>query len=323
VTLNGQFESLTLVGRARLATEIERADVVHLHTLWSPLVGAAARVARSLGKPYVLAPHGMLDPWSMKQKALKKRLYWATVEGWTARGAAALLFTTENERDLAMASVDIKAPAEVIALGADAPPASRAVLAKEFLSVHSDLAGRPIVIFLGRLHGKKRPEALIEAMPAILAERPDALAVFVGAGEQDCEQQLRRLAAELGVAGAVVFLGHRNGREKWQALAAASAFVLASQQENFAIAAVEALAMGLPVLLTRSVNIWSEVERARAGFIIDDVAIPASIAREIHRILSDDALGDALSQNAIRLARKKFDWRICAKRTCALYRSLV
>lgn len=323
VTLNGQIEALTPRGRSKLAAEIERADVVHLHTLWSPLVGAAARVARAVGKPYVLAPHGMLDPWSMKQKALKKRLYWAAVEGSTARGAAALLFTTEDERALALSTVTVSTPAEVIPLGADAPPASREELAAEFAAAHPGYAGRPIMVFLGRLHAKKRPEALVEAMPEILQTCPDALALFVGGGAADFERQLGQRAADLDITGSVAFLGHLNGREKWQALAAGTVFVLASQQENFAIAAVEALGIGLPVLLTRTVNIWEAVDTAGAGVVLQDGDLPGGIARAAIRLLADDAVRSAMSRNAARLAREKFDWAQCAERTCALYRRLL
>lgn len=320
ILLNRQVGVLSPFGRSKLRAEINRADIVHLHTLWSPLVGSAAQVARSMGKPYVLAPHGMLDPWSMKQKAIKKRLYWYVVERSTAAGAAVLLFTTQDERRLAAKAVSLDAPSEIIPLGGDVAPAKREVLAAEFFDSHPELVGRSLLVFLGRLHEKKRPEVLIKAMPDILHGRPDASALFVGGGDEGLERSLRELAASLGIEKSIVFLGHRTGREKWQALAASSVFVLPSQQENFGISVVEALRLGLPVIITKSVNIWLDVVQAKAGFAVDEVEIPKSISNTVLDLLNSAAQLRAMSQSAKELAEEKFDWRTCAASTCALYR---
>lgn len=306
-----------LTQRGAVARAVAGADILHLHTLWSPLCAMAARAARAARMPYVLSPHGMLDPWSMRQKAAKKRLYWRLVEGRMARGAARIVYTTAAERDLAVRSVGAIGESAVIPLGADAPPGPRDALADAFAKAHPDLAGTPLIVFLGRLHPKKRPEAMVAALPALRAEVPEATLAFVGTGE--AEAALRQQAQALGVADAVAVLGQRTGAAKWQALAAADLFVLPSRQENFAIAVAEALRIGLPVLLTRSVNIWQEVTEAGAGVALDEADLPASIATEAARLLRDPARREAMGKRAEALAARAFTWPECTRRTCALY----
>ncbi|MBM9594020.1 glycosyltransferase [Roseitranquillus sediminis] len=305
-------------GQRRVAEIVRAVDIVHLHTLWSPLVAAAAAAARRAGVPYVLSPHGMAAPWSTRQKSLRKRIYWGLVERRTVANAARVVFTSAAERDQATL-LEAGARTAVIPLGADAPPAPRAELAAAFLAEHPDLVGRPLLLFLGRLHPKKRPEALVAAMPAILTAVPNAVLLFVGGGERRIVQALTRQAQELGLGSSVRLLGPRTGVCKWRVLAAASLFTLPSQQENFAIAAAEALRSGVPVLTTRQVDIWQEIVAADAGRALDETDIVGSIAREVVALLGDGAAAAAMSENAVRLAESTFTWHRCAERTHVLY----
>ncbi len=254
----------------QLEAALRSADILHLHTLWSPLVARAAALARRRGLPYVLSPHGMLDPWSLSKKRLRKRLYMALVERRVIEGASAILFTTEPERDLAQASgLSLPRPM-VVPLGADPMPGERPMLAQRFFARHPRLAGRRIVLFLGRLHPKKRPELAIEALARLGRAYEDVHLVLAGAGEADYLARLDRLARAGGVRDRVHRTGHLDGLDKWSALAAADLFVLPSQQENFGIAVAEAMQAGLPVVLSRGVNLWPEVvSAARASRLMN------------------------------------------------------
>lgn len=208
-------------------------------------------------------------------------------------------------------------PSAVIALGADRPPAPPETLRAEFLATHPDLAPRRRAIFLGRLHGKKRPEAALRAMATLRQTHPDACLLFAGSGE--AEADLRRMTEELGLAEHVRFLGFLSGREKWQALAAAEAFVLPSQQENFAIALAEALHAGTPALLTRKVNIWREVTEAGAGWALDEDTLETSIATHLAALFDTPEKQTTASEAARTLAGRAFDWEISGRATHALY----
>lgn len=303
-------------GRQIVNTAVAAADILHLHTMWSPLAGLAAREAGRRGIPYVLSPHGMLDPYSFDQKRLKKQVYLALFERGTLKGTAKMLFTAEEERRLA-APLTGPLPSSVVALGADRPPAPPETLRDEFLDLYPDLANRPRAVFMGRLHDKKRPASTLRAMDIIRRTRPDAMLLMVGSGEAEAE--LRSLADELGLWDNLRFLGFLSGRSKWQALAAADLFLLPSRQENFAIALAEALHAGVPALLTKRVNIWEEVISAGAGALLDEDGIEDHLARECLAYFNDADRRTAASAAARQLSARAFDWSVSAARTHAVY----
>lgn len=318
--LPGQISALHGAGRQQVRAAVAGADILHMHTMWAPLVAAAAREARRLGIPYILSPHGMLDPYSMAQKRWKKRLYLGLVERRVLRGADRLLFTAEEERRLAE-RVTGPCPSAVIALGADQPPAPPETLRAEFLDAHPALKDRPLLIFLGRFHGKKRPEVAIGAMARLRDSLPDACLLMAGSGP--AEDGLRAQVAALGLGDHVRFLGFLSGRQKWQALSAADLFLLPSRQENFGIALAEALHAGTPALITRKVNIWREVTEAGAGAVLDETDLEADLAETAITFLTRSAEGRNASAAARRLAQTEFDWSVSARDTYALYKTAI
>src|SRR5262249_32164051 len=138
--------------------------LVHLHTLWTYPTWAAVRACRRHNVPYVVMPHGMIDPNSLARKQLKKYLYGNLIEWRNLRGAHAMLYTHEEEQRLAESTVRGLPRGYVASLGCDDPPeADRGHLAEEFLSKRAELRGKRIVLFLGRLHPKKGLDLLLGA----------------------------------------------------------------------------------------------------------------------------------------------------------------
>jgi glycosyltransferase involved in cell wall biosynthesis len=211
----------------------------------------------------------MLDPWFKRTyplKHLKKWLYWPWAEYRVLRDATAVLFTCEQERLLARESFWLYRCNEgVVPLGVAQPAGDGSLQREKFLHAFSQCRGKRLILFLGRIHEKKGCDLLIRALAAVAFEHPDLRLVMAGPEQQD-STQWRELAAQLGVANRITWTGMLSGDLKWGALHAAEVFALPSHQENFGIAVVEALACGLPVLISREVNIWREVVEAGAGF---------------------------------------------------------
>lgn len=320
--LRRPYDALWGSGRRILFRTVAEADIVHLHTMWSPLVGAASLAARKLGVPTVLSPHGMLDPWSLSQKPLKKSAYLALFERRTISKANQVLFTTEVERENAAARFDLSATT-VVSLGADSPPVAPEYLAALFTKNHPDLSQRTLILYLGRLHGKKRPEAVISAMPAIRTAIPNATLLIVGTGSGSAVSALKNQVSRLGLNDAVRFLGHLDGEEKWAAIAACRLFVLPSRQENFAIAAAESLRAGKPVILTPAVAIAREVEKAGAGLMVEEDRIEKNLADTITRLLLDPRTLESMEINAKAFANNSYNWDNSASSTHALYRQII
>ncbi|WP_206951350.1 glycosyltransferase [Trinickia acidisoli] len=251
-----------------------RFDAVIVHGLWQYHGFATRQALRGLHVPYYVFPHGMLDPWfksAYPLKHVKKWLYWPWGEYRVLRDARAVLFTTEEERLLARQSFWLYRTRErVVSFGAAAPPGDAARLRDCFFAAYPTLAGRRLLLFLGRLHPKKGCDLLLRAFARVATTEPLLHLVFAGTGDGDTVAQLHTLARELGIAERVTWTGLLQGDCKWGAFGASDAFVLPSHQENFGVAVVEALASGTPVLISDKINIWREVDADRVGFVASD-----------------------------------------------------
>jgi len=246
-------------------------DAVIIHGLWLYHSFGAWRVLRASPTPYYVFPHGMLDPWFNRVyplKHLKKLLYWPWAERRVLRDAAAVLFTSEEERRLARKSFPFYRCREVVVNYGIAPPDIDLIRAREdFLRRYPELRGKKLLLFLGRLHEKKGCDLLIQAFAA----GHDSSMHLVMAGpcaNQAYVSRLKELGAKTGAP--ITFTGMLSGNLKWGALSAADAFVLPSHQENFGIAVAEALACETPVLISNQINIWREIESDNAGYIETD-----------------------------------------------------
>lgn len=247
-------------------------DRVIVNGIWQYLSFAAWRRYAGSQIPYDVFPHGMLDPWfkeGFPLKHLKKWLYWPWAEYRVLRDAAAVIFTSEEERLQARKSFWLyRAREKVSPLGVEAPPISSDARS-EFLSRYPELQNTRNFLFLGRLHPKKGCDILLDALPRIRSNDPISL-IVAGPDQIGWEADLRRQVARLSLTDRVVFTGMLQGAMKQGALASADALVLPSHQENFGISVVEALAAGVPVLISNRVNIWREIDADRAGYVEPD-----------------------------------------------------
>src|ERR1051325_1649816 len=147
---------------------VRKADLVHLHTLWHPLNAIAGKACRRYGRKYVLMPHGMLDPYSLRQKRWRKRIYLVASERRNLQGASRLVYTTFHEQQAARESLSWLGAGEIIPLGADSPPDMPRHTAREtFVNLFPQVANRRCLIFLGRIHPKKGLERLLTILPEI------------------------------------------------------------------------------------------------------------------------------------------------------------
>ena len=251
-----------------------RYDALLIQGLWQYSSFGVWRALRGTSTPYFVFPHGMLDPWFRRTyplKHLKKMLYWPWAEYRVLRDAAAVLFTSEEERRLARESFSLYRCNEVVvSYGTAAPQVDLAGARKDFFVGFPQLRGRRFLLFLGRLHEKKGCELLIKAFSAMRNSAANQPLDLVVAGPCADEGYLRHLQRIAQSAAAVTFTGMLAGKRKWGAFSAADGFILPSHQENFGIAVVEALACGTPVLISNKVNIWREIALDQAGYVEND-----------------------------------------------------
>jgi glycosyltransferase involved in cell wall biosynthesis len=249
-------------------------DVAVVHGIWQFHSFGAWRALRNSNTPYVIYTHGMLDPWFKKRyplKHVKKWMFWPWSDYRVLRDAQAVLFTCEEERTLARDSFWLYRCNETIAgYGIPGPPGNPESELAEFFNRYPGLRGKRLALFISRIHPKKGCDLLVEAFARVLAPHPDWHLVIAGPDQVGLQPKLSARAEELGITSRITWTGMISGALKWGAIRAAEIFVLPSHQENFGIVVAEALAAGVPALISNKVNIWREVETDGAGIVCDD-----------------------------------------------------
>lgn len=307
--------------RSVLADRLKHVDLVHVHNVWGYANRLAARLCPKFNVPFVVSTHGMLDPHSMGRKAWKKRLYGRLFEFPALRQASGLIFTHAEEERLARETCGPLPTGYVVPLGTSEPPAeSRSELASRFLHQFPATARGPRVVFLSRLHEKKGLDLLLPAFQRVLEKHSSSQLVLVGPGEADYVQQLRSRASSLRISENTHFIGSLHGPQKWAALAAADVYVLPSYQENFAIALVEALRVGTPVVCSQRVNIWSDLAEARAATICELTV--ESVADSIVRLLDDRGGAEEQGTRGTSFAAENYTWGKSGHRVVEVYESV-
>ncbi|MBV9279273.1 MAG: glycosyltransferase [Chloroflexi bacterium] len=304
-----------------LAGHISGYDLVHIHALFSYPSTPAALYARRHGVPYIVRPLGTLNRWGFHhRRPWLKRLSFHLLERRILAGAAAVHFTSEQELAEAR-ELGVPFRPAVIPLGIDAEPFTHLPSPDAFYRAHPCLAGRPITLFLSRFHAKKGLDLLLPAFARLLALQPDAALVLAGDGEPAFVDQLRAECVRLGIADSVVWTGFLRGADKLAAMAAADVFALPSYSENFGIAAVEAMAAGLPVVVSDQVAVSREIADCGAGLVVP--CETESLTAALISLHHDADLRERLSRTGRRLVQDRFSLGATTRRLVSLYSQIV
>lgn len=307
--------------RRAMRAAIEPADVLHLHTPWEPVNPAAARLARSAGTPYIVSIHGMLDDWSMAQRGLKKRAYLAVLGRRLLEGAAFVHCTASAERDQASRWFP-RGRSRVLPCLVDVEPYRAPVGAAAAANAWPELAGdEPVILFLSRLHYKKGAEVLIDAAGRLHADGRRFRLVLAGPGDEAYVRGLRERARGAGVESITTFTGHVAGETKRALYERATIFALPTSQENFGIVFPEALASGTPVITTRGVDIWPELEASGGARIVDRDA--GAFAGSIAAMLADPDETRSMGERGRTWALATFSGAALLEGYVAMYRAAV
>ena len=250
-------------------------DAVVVEGLWQFVSLGTWLTLRKSTVPYFVFTHNMLDPWfrdRYRLKHLKKWLYWMLLEHRVLRDARAVLYFSEREKVFgrrAFWPYRTKKEASVgLAIGA--PPQysgrQRQLLFERFPQLHN---GR-LILFMGRLHPVKGCDLLVEAFAKVAHVDPSLHLLFAGPDPIGWRQTLQRRVKELGLEPRVTWAGMLSGEIKWGALRCAEIFVLPAHTEGFPVAVIEAMACGVPVLISDKVGIWREIHETGGALVASD-----------------------------------------------------
>jgi len=304
-----------------LSRGIPAFNIVHVHSLFQFSTLAASFYCRKYKKPYMLRPLGQLDPYLLKRHAALKGIYMSLFENRNINTCSALHFTAEREKELACGFLPKTAKALVIPLGISGDEFGKPIAYGLFRKKYPALEGKQIILFLGRISFKKGLDILIKAFADVSRKRKGVALVIAGPDDEGFGRKVKSWVKKEGLQDDVVFTGMLRGQERLAAMKDSDVFVLASYSENFGLAVIEALAMGLSVVISDKVNIYKEIEQANAGVIVRND--PAQLSSAIMKLLEGEDLRRQLAANGRRLVRERFDWDIVAAQLIAAYKEIL
>jgi glycosyltransferase involved in cell wall biosynthesis len=299
--------------RGHLKEVIRRADGVHIHGIWETHCAIGADLAQTCRRPYVLSAHGMLERWALQHKRLKKALYATLVETNNLRKAHCLRALTRAEVS-DYRRIGLTNPVAVVPGGVAIPAGASPTM---FIESHPTLAGKRVVLFLGRLHHKKGLTLLLRAWANCAASFGDAHLVIAGPDLDGTCVKLESMVDELGIRRTVTFPGMLVGPMKWSALAAASVFALPSFSEGFSVAVLEALGMSIPVIVTRRCNIPEVAEHGCGWMIEPEQAALEAALQESLRLPTLELQG--IGERGRALVQSRYTWSVVGKQMAEVY----
>ncbi len=289
--------------------------VVHFHGLWQPAYPRFARECLRRKIPFIVSPHGMLEPWAWRHRWWKKWPYFHLVEKQFLSRAACLLATAQPESDRLRQMIPGQ-HIESLPLGLTSDAGPDYAAARAALGWRED---ERVLLFLSRIHPKKGLDLLLRALAAS-AVPGEARLVIVGGGDAGCVGGLKALAAALAPRlPRVDWLGEIWGEARWPYFQGADLFCLPTHSENFGLAVLEACQVGTPALTTTATP-WAGHLAGQHGYICDPNV--ESLRTALARAFADDKLTTDARSALASWTHAHFAWPALAARYLALYAGL-
>ncbi len=304
---------------AWLARNVSNYDVVHTIGIFSLPVTVASLLCRRRGIPYVMSLHGMLEPWALTHKAWKKRLYFPLFEKPALIRAGAIQVLTAAEAK-AVAAMAIDTRVEIVPNGINPLEQAAAAGPERFLDAYPRLRGKKRILFLGRLDPVKGIDLLAPALARVRVQCPAAHLVVAGPDNVGYRTQAESFFFAEGCAEHVTFTGMLTGDLKDSALCAADAYVAPSRTEGFSVSILEAMAAGLPCVITRECN-FPEAGAAGAAHVVELDA--RAIADALLTCLRDPQSAREMGSRARTLVERDYSWAHIAARMEELYFAVI
>lgn len=296
-----------------------RPDIIHDNGIWLPHNHALARAAGSLGIARIVAPRGMLEPWSLSHRAIKKRAAWFLYQKRDLDAADLLHCTAEGEAE-SVKRLDLDVEHAIVPNGVDLPPEDGSNFSSviEFKSSPDRLRSRRM-LFLGRVHPKKGLPMLLVAWSGLAPVGWELL--IAGPSEGGHDKEVMQLVDHLGLARVVRYIGPVYGQEKQALLRSADVFVLPTHSENFGMAIAEALATGRPVLTTTAAP-WEIIREEDCGWWVEPTL---SGIRQglVAAISASDTDRVAMGARGRRMMKERFSWEIVGAEMEGVYRRVL
>ena len=302
-----------------LKAEIEKFDLVHIHEIWHHPHFVAYKIAKSSKKPFIISIRGELEPWCLNHKALKKKIYSSLIQKKILKEASALHALTKEEVKNISKFVNNK-NIFLIPNGINLEEFNNLPPQEDIENLYPELKGKKIILFLGRIHSKKGLDILAKSFSSIAKDRENVRLVIAGSDEDGYKSKIKSILKNEDILNKVIFTGMVSGNTKLAVLSRANMFVLPSYSEGFSMAVLEAMACGLPVIITNKCN-FPEIGKYKAGIIIEPNI--NQLGRELENLISNPNLCKEMGENGRKLVRERFTWDEVADQMINLYEKII
>lgn len=271
----------------------EKPDMIHLHGLWSPFLAVVGLAARIKKVPFVISPHGCLEPWALNHKRFKKQVALWLYQSSVLRAASMFMVTSEQECQ-SVRRLKLNQPVAIVPIGVDLP---------NHFESRSNVNLRTF-LFLSRIHPQKGLLDFVEAWAVV--RQSGWRIVIAGDDEGSHRSQVESLIRQKGLQADFSWVGFVTGEAKQACFKHADVFVLPTYSENFGIAIAEALAYGLPVITTTGAP-WAGLLTNHCGWWVEP-GVPG-IASALSQALacSPDEL-KAMGQRGRKWVAEQYSW---------------
>jgi len=309
---------LRLTGTASEALDrFEQPNILHDNGIWLLHNHRLAAFAEKRGIPRVVSTRGMLEPWAISHKGLKKKIAWRLYQRRDLKQALCHIATGEAEAR-SLQCLGLRVPIAIVPNGVDVPEERPFSISSE--SGKACRNGRKrTALFLGRIYPIKGLPMLIQAWAQV---RPDGwLLRIAGPDEAGHQKQVERAVSALGLGDVVSFTGPIEPQMRTSAFLDADLFVLPTHSESFGMVVAEALAHGVPVLTTTAAP-WSVLREGDCGWWVDaTVDGIADGLRQATRLDSDTLRSMGAKGRA--LVNAKFSWKHVADLMLLIYEGIL
>lgn len=288
-------------------------SVAHTHGLWMMPNIYPAEAARRLGKPFVLSPHGMLSSRALQYSRMKKRLFWAFLQGPAVKAVSCFHATASSEYE-EIRAFGLRQPVAIIPNGIDLP-----ILAE--ISVEEEPPRPPFILSLGRIHPKKGLNRLVAAFGLVAQDYPEWQLRIQGPDEGGHAAELERQAAELGLSSRITIEPAVFGCDKFRLMRRAQVFALATLNENFAMTVAESLAVETPVISTKGAP-WAGLVKNGCGWWINHGPEPMAAALREAMAMSPEARR-TMGARGREWMKSEFEWDGIGAKMVQVYRWLI
>lgn len=293
-------------------------DLVHTHTLFSPLVTLAHGLCRFHKVPYIMTPHGMLEPWALSYKAWKKKLYHRAFERFALKGASAIHVLARSEAEHVQALGNY--PTVTVPNGIHPEGFLGDRSPDIFYQQFPETRDKTLILFLGRIDPKKGLDLLAPAFAQAHAKFPNTHLIVAGPDSINFMPTAKSYFSATGCLDAVTFTGMLTGDLKQAALTAADIYAAPSYSEGFSMSILEGMASGLPAVITTGCN-FPEAATAEAAYVVDISA--QAIGDALIQCLKNEFLAKALGSRAKKFILQGYTWEQSAKQLNDLYSTVI